>query len=95
MRPRAGRLAVLASTATYAAYGNSRFWWEDPIQEIAQDRLVELGPEEQYLVTRPEFAPSNYDLHLDDTMVVFSSRRRPNLFMRPGHSRHETPSGPG
>ena len=93
VRPAAGapgaRLAVLASTATYAAYGNSRFWWEDPIQEIAQDRLVELGPEEQYLVTHPELAPSNYDVHLDDTMVVFSSRRRPNLFMRPGHSRYE------
>ena len=93
VRPAAGapaaRLAVLASTATYAAYGNSRFWWEDPIQEIAQDRLVELGPEEQYLVTHPELAPSNYDLHLDGTMVAFSSRRRPNLFMRPGHSRHE------
>lgn len=93
VRPRDGqpsaRLAVLASTATYAAYGNSRFWWEDPIQEIAQDRLVELGPEEQYLVTHPELAPSNYDLHLDDTMVVYSSRRRPNLFMRPGHSRYE------
>jgi hypothetical protein len=31
----------------------------------------------------------DYDLHLDDTMVVFSSWRRPNLFMWPGHSRHE------
>ena len=93
VQPAAGapsaRLAMLASTATYAAYGNSRFWWEDPIQEIAQDRLVELGPEEQYLVTHPELAPSNYDLHLDGTMVAFSSRRRPNLFMRPGHHRHE------
>jgi N,N-dimethylformamidase len=84
------RVLFVASSATYFAYGNSRFWWEDPIQEIAQDRLVELGPEEQYLVTHPELAPSNYDLHLDGSPVVFSSRHRPNLFMRPGHSRGES-----
>lgn len=94
VRPAAGtaraELLVVASTATYFAYGNSRFWWEDPIQEIAQDRLVELGREEQYLVTHPELGLSNYDRHLDDAPVVFSSRRRPNLFMRPGHSRSES-----
>jgi N,N-dimethylformamidase len=84
------RVLFVASSATYFAYGNSRFWWEDPIQEIAQDRLVELGPEEQYLVTHPELAPSNYDLHLDGSPVVFSSRHRPNLFLRPGHSRGES-----
>ena len=88
VRPAAGapaaRLAVLASTATYAAYGNSRFWWEDPIQEIAQDRLVELGPEEQYLVTHPELAPSNYDLHLDGTMVAFSCGGGPTCSCGPG-----------
>jgi N,N-dimethylformamidase len=83
-------LLVVASSATYFAYANSRFWWEDPIQEIAQDRLVELGREEQYLVTHPELGLSNYDRHLDDSPVVFSSRLRPNLFMRPGHSRSES-----
>ena len=94
MRPAVGAatadLVVVASSATYFAYGNSRFWWEDPIQEIAQDRLVELGPHEQYLVTHPELGLSNYDRHLDDAPVVFSSRRRPNLFMRPGHTRAES-----
>lgn len=83
-------LLVVASSATYFAYGNSRFWWEDPIQEIAQDRLVELGPHEQYLVTHPELGLSNYDRHVDDAPVIFSSRRRPNLFMRPGHTRAES-----
>ncbi len=93
VRPALGRpaaeLLVVASTATYYAYGNSRFWWEDPIQEIAQDRLVELGRQEQYLVTHPELGLANYDRHLDDSPVNFSSRHRPNLFMRPGHSRAE------
>lgn len=81
---------VVASTATYSAYANSRFWWEDPIQEVAQDRLVELGVEEQYLVLHPELGLSHYDAHADGSAVVFSSRRRPNLFMRPGHSRGES-----
>ena len=81
---------VVASTATYSAYANSRFWWEDPIQEVAQDRLVELGMEEQYLVLHPELGLSHYDAHADGSAVVFSSRRRPNLFMRPGHSRGES-----
>jgi N,N-dimethylformamidase len=94
VRPSAGSptadLVVVASSATYFAYANSRFWWEDPIQEIAQDRLVELGPEEQYLVAHPELGLSNYDLHRDGSAVIFSSRRRPNLFMRPGHSRGES-----
>lgn len=88
-RPTA-EVLVVASSATYFAYANSRFWWEDPIQEIAQDRLVELGAEEQYLVHHPELGLSNYDLHADGSPVVFSSRRRPNLFMRPGHSRGES-----
>lgn len=94
VRPEPGRpaadLLVVASSATYFAYANSRFWWEDPIQEIAQDRLVELGAQEQYLVTHPELGLSNYDRHLDGSPVVFSSRLRPNLFMRPGHSRAES-----
>lgn len=93
VRPPAGTrtadVLVLASSATYLAYGNSRFWWEDPIQELTQDRLVELGPEEQWLVEHPEVGLSNYDMHLDGSPVVFSSRRRPNLSLRPGHGRAE------
>lgn len=87
--PSGARVLLVAPTATYAAYANSRFWWEDPIQELVQDRLVELGAEEQYLVTHPELGLSNYDEHLDGTPVCYSSRRRPNLNMRPGHVRGE------
>lgn len=54
-------------------------------------RLVELGSEEQYLVTYPELGPSSYHLHADGTSVAFSYRRRPTLFMRPGHSRRVLP----
>lgn len=73
---------VLIPTATYLSYGNSRFWWEDPIQEAVSDRLVELGPEDMYLMTHPELGLSAYDMHEDGTDVTHVSHRRPNLFMR-------------
>lgn len=83
------QVLLIAPTATYAAYGNSRFWWENPIQEMVQDRLVELGPEEQFLLAHPEIGASSYDCHLDGTDICYVSRRRPNLNMRPGHVRRE------
>jgi N,N-dimethylformamidase len=78
----ARRVLVLIPTATYLSYGNSRFWWEDPIQEAVSDRLVELGPEDMHLMTHPELGPSAYDVHDDGTDVTHVSHRRPNLFMR-------------
>lgn len=80
---------LIAPTATYAAYGNSRFWWENPVQELVQDRLVEIGAQEQYLMLHPELGASSYDCHLDGTDVCYVSRLRPNLNMRPGHVRQE------
>ena len=85
----AAKILLIAPTATYAAYGNSRFWWENPIQEMVQDRLVEIGAEEQYLIVHPELGSSSYDCHLDGTDICYVSRRRPNLNMRPGHVRRE------
>jgi N,N-dimethylformamidase len=73
---------LLVPTATYLSYGNSRFWWEDPIQEAVSDRLVELGTEDKYLIVHPELGPSAYDVHEDGTDVTHVSHRRPNLFMR-------------
>jgi len=92
IRPPDGATAqvlLIAPSATYAAYGNSRFWWENPIQEMVQDRLVELGAEEQFLLAHPEIGASSYDCHLDGTDICYVSRRRPNLNMRPGHVRRE------
>jgi len=83
------QVLLIAPSATYASYGNSHFWWENPIQEMVQDRLVELGPEEQFLLGHPEIGASSYDCHLDGTDICYVSRRRPNLNMRPGHVRRE------
>jgi N,N-dimethylformamidase len=83
------KVLLIAPTATYNAYANSRFWWESPIQEMVQDRLVEIGAEDQYLLTHPEIGLSSYDCHLDGTDVCYVSRRRPNLSLRPCHVRRE------
>ena len=93
VKPATGRvescIALIAPTATYLSYANSRFWWEDPIQEAVADRLVEIGPEDEWVLNHPEVGPSCYDAHDDLTDVCYASRRRPNLAMRPGHLRHE------
>ncbi|HEX5292860.1 MAG TPA: N,N-dimethylformamidase beta subunit family domain-containing protein [Streptosporangiaceae bacterium] len=87
--PGTAKVLLIAPSATYTSYGNSRFWWENPVQEMVQDRLVEIGAEEQYLIAHPELGASSYDCHLDGTDVCYVSRRRPNLNMRPGHVRRE------
>ena len=62
---------VLVPTATYLSYANSRFWWEEPIlSEAVHDRLVELGPDDQYLMLHEELGPSSYDVHDDGTDVT-------------------------
>ena len=85
----AAKCLLLASTGTYLAYGNSRFWWEQPTQEMLINRYLEYGPEDHYLIEHPELGPSVYDQHKDGTDVCYVSRLRPNLFMRPGHRRWE------
>ncbi len=87
-KPRA-KCLLLASTGTYLAYGNSRFWWEQPTQEMLLNRYLEYGLEDRYLIEHPELGPSVYDQHKDGTDVCYVSRLRPNLFMRPGHRRWE------
>ena len=65
---------VLVPTATYLSYANSRFWWEEPIlSEAVHDRLVELGPDDQYLMLHEELGPSSYDVHDDGTDVTHVS----------------------
>jgi N,N-dimethylformamidase len=77
------QVMVLVPTATYLSYANSRFWWEEPIlSEAVHDRLVELGPDDQYLMLHEELGPSSYDVHDDGTDVTHVSSRQPNLFMR-------------
>jgi N,N-dimethylformamidase beta subunit-like, C-terminal len=90
VRPPQGRttapVAFLAATATYMAYANSHHGWEDPLSEICYGALLEFGPTELFLKSRPEFGRSTYDLHRDGSGCCWSSRLRPILNLRPKHS---------
>ena len=79
-------VAFLASTATYLAYANSHHGWRDALAEICYGVVLELGPTEQFLQSRPEFGLSTYDLHSDGSGCCYSSRLRPILNLRPKHS---------
>lgn len=72
----------LVPTATYNAYANSRFWWEDPIQEAVSDRLVEIGEGDRTLMACSDLGLSHYDQHADGTDVCHVSDRRPNVYLR-------------
>ena len=58
------------------------FLVEGRFSEAVHLRLVELGPDDQYLMLHEELGPSSYDVHDDGTDVTHVSSRQPNLFMR-------------
>ena len=85
VRPAVGaptaRTALLMSTATYLAYANHRMLFEGA--DFIQTRL-RLRPEHEYVRHHPELGRSMYEKHPDGSGVMFSSRRRPVLNLRPG-----------
>ncbi|MEM7339428.1 MAG: N,N-dimethylformamidase beta subunit family domain-containing protein [Actinomycetota bacterium] len=74
-------VAFLASTATYIAYANHRMLFEGADFIKTRNRL---RPEHDYVRRHPELCPSMYERHRDGSGVMFSSRRRPVLNLRPG-----------
>ena len=74
-------VALLMPTCTYMAYANHRMLIEGADFVGAR---ANLRPEHQYLVDHPEVGLSHYERHPDGSGVMFSSRRRPVLQVRPG-----------
>jgi len=74
-------VALLMPTCTYMAYANHRMLIEGADFVGARSNL---RPEHQYLVDHPEVGLSHYEKHPDGSGVMFSSRRRPVLQVRPG-----------
>ena len=74
-------IALLMPSCTYMAYANHRMLFEgaDFIASRSQ-----LRPEHEYLRQHPEVGRSQYESHTDGSGVMFSSRRRPVLQLRPG-----------
>ena len=85
VRPAAGArtadVALLMPTATYMAYANHRMLFEGPDFIPTKTRL---RPEHAYIRDHPELGRSHYEKHPDRSGVMFSSRRRPVLNLRPG-----------
>lgn len=74
-------IALLLPSCTYMAYANHRMLFEGAQFVAARARL---RPEHAYLRAHPEVGPSTYEKHTDGSGVMFSSRRRPVLQVRPG-----------
>ena len=69
------------SSCTYMAYANHR-QLIDGTDFIAP--RTRLRPEHEYVRSHPEVGRSHYEEHVDGSGVMFSSRRRPVLNLRPG-----------
>ena len=74
-------VALLMSSATYLAYANHRMLFDGADFIASRSRL---RPEHEYVRTHPELGRSMYEKHTDGSGVMFSSRRRPVLNLRPG-----------
>ena len=74
-------IALLMPSCTYMAYANHRMLFEGADFIVSRSRL---RPEHEYLRQHPEVGRSHYEQHSDGSGVMFSSRRRPVLQLRPG-----------
>lgn len=74
-------IALLMPSCTYMAYANHRMLLEGADFVAARSRL---RPEHEYLRTHPEVGLSLYEKHSDGSGVMYSSRLRPILQLRPG-----------
>jgi N,N-dimethylformamidase len=74
-------VALLMASCTYMAYANHRQLIDGTDFMNARRRL---RPEHEYVRAHPEVGPSHYEEHADGSGVMFSSRRRPVLNLRPG-----------
>jgi len=88
VRPAAGyptaKTALLMSSCTYMAYANHRMLFEGADFVGARSRL---SPEHDYVRQHPEIGASLYEKHADGSGVMYSSRNRPILQLRPGADR--------
>ncbi len=74
-------VALLMSSATYLAYANHRMLFEGADFIPTKSRL---RPEHDYVRRHRELGRSMYEKHRDQSGVMFSSRLRPVLNLRPG-----------
>ncbi|KIX03718.1 uncharacterized protein Z518_07271 [Rhinocladiella mackenziei CBS 650.93] len=89
-KQREGKVALVISTFTYLAYANEHLW------EKTRLSAIDVGPNfdptniaqsEHFerLKRRSDLGLSNYDVHNDESGVVYSSAKRPILNIRPNY----------
>ncbi|MFA5489533.1 MAG: N,N-dimethylformamidase beta subunit family domain-containing protein [Candidimonas sp.] len=85
VRPKRGaerkKIAFLMSTATYMAYSNSHYRFDEEGMEMKSGHFMVLYPWETYLGEHRELGLSMYDTHSDGYGVYYASRRRPVFSM--------------
>ncbi|GLU29845.1 N,N-dimethylformamidase beta subunit family domain-containing protein [Brucella sp. NBRC 12950] len=82
------KIAFLAPTNTYLAYGNeTNSLSEIGVAELSlmKNDAVEPQAADEYVAAHPELGLSIYDNHLDGFGVAYASRLRPLLNFRPFH----------
>lgn len=77
------KLAFLLPTASYIAYANWIGAAFSARAELSIGHTVAFDPRDLTLFARPEFGRGMYDYHSDGTGVMYSTRLRPILNMRP------------
>lgn len=94
--PRAARkrLAVLFPTGSYLAYANDHLPFDAAGAEVLIGHVPVLHADDLDLQLHYDFGRSCYEVHTDGSGVVFSSRRRPILNMRPGYRAWFMAEGP-
>jgi N,N-dimethylformamidase len=88
------RVAVLFPTGSYLAYANDRLPFDVPAAELLIGHVPVLHADDLDLQRHYDFGHSCYELHSDGSGVVFSSRRRPIINMRPRYKGWFTAEGP-
>ena len=84
--PRPGhesKVALLLPTASYMAYANEHSGTDSDTIERMNGVVCVLYPQDLFLNKHREYGASLYDTHTDGSGVVYSSRLRPILNMRP------------
>lgn len=76
-------VALLLPTGSYLAYANDRLPFDAAGAELLAGHVPVLHQDDLQLQQHYDFGHSCYEVHSDGSGVVFSSRRRPIINMRP------------
>jgi len=88
------RVVLLLPTGSYLAYANDRLPFDAAGAELLAGHVPVLHRDDLQLQQHYDFGRSCYEVHPDESGVIFSSRRRPIINMRPRYFGWFMPEGP-